>query len=177
MIQSRVELDAFYSNSDPWNYENNPEDLKRREILISELPSTEFRNVLDIGCGNGFVTRELPGLNITGIDISAKAIDFANLKTSEKKIKYWESDFFEFPKKYQGEPFDLIIITGLLYPQYIGNSLPLVYSIINDLLVDGGLLVSVHINDWSVSKFPFLLSDYFFYDYRNYIHRFEKYYK
>ena len=61
MIQSSDDLDKWYGQADPWGYESNPDDLKRKALLLSELPVKDYQRVLDIGCGHGFITRDLPG--------------------------------------------------------------------------------------------------------------------
>ena len=71
--------------------------------------------------------------------------------------------------------FDLIVITGVLYSQYIGKSSSLIYKIIDSLLVPKGILVSVHINDWYNCQFPYLKLKQRFYNYRNYNHKLEIY--
>ena len=56
-IQDLKELEEWHKQQDPWSYENDPEDLKRKNILLSEIPAGTYDNVLDIGCGQGFITR------------------------------------------------------------------------------------------------------------------------
>lgn len=51
-LQSKYEIEKWYENKDPWGYKNNPEDLKRKAILLSVIPRRRYRKVLDIGCGN-----------------------------------------------------------------------------------------------------------------------------
>ena len=73
--------------------------------------------------------------------------------------------------------FDLVIITDVMYPQYIGNSLNLIYLIIDKILRKRGTLISVHINEWYKARFPYLLLREYFYNYREYTHRLEVYVK
>lgn len=176
MIQSKKELDEFHSTEDPWDYENNKEDEKRKEILLSELPTREYNNVLDIGCGQGYITKDLPGKNIVGVDLSQTAIDFAVENICKEHIHFKQCSLFDIDKEFS-QKFDLIIITGVLYPQYIGRSSNLVYLLIDKLLADDGILVSVHINDWYKSLFPYLKAKQIFYNYRQYTHNLEIYLK
>jgi trans-aconitate methyltransferase len=175
MLQPIDDLEEWHKKDDPWGYENNPEDIKRRDILLSEIPERSYKNVLDIGCGQGFVTKRLPGDRIIGVDVSQEAIKKAQVFENER-IKFIQGSLFQLNKIFTGK-FDLIIITGVLYPQYVGNSLTLVYRIFDKLLEASGILVSVHINDWYKARFPYLLLDVFSYDYREYIHRLEVYVK
>lgn len=175
MIQEKEELDFFYEQNDPWEYEKNSEDLKRKEILLSEIYENQYENVLDIGCGQGFVTNDLPGKNIYGIDISDQAIEYAK-HVCEKKIIFKQGSIYEVDKLFNIQ-FDLIIITGVLYPQYIGDSSSLIYLLIDKILKKGGILVSVHIDNWYKAQFPYLKLKQIYYDYRQYTHNLEIYSK
>lgn len=174
-MQDINEINRWYSTPDPWEYEKNEDDLRRRDYLLKFLKDKKYNNVLDIGCGNGFITDSLPGLNITGVDLSDKAIEIANSRNEKKNIKYLCKSVFNISEL--NSKFDLIIITGVLYEHYLGNSRSFIYSIINDLLIDNGTLISVHIDNWYKFRFPFLLTNEFFYDYRELIHRLEIYRK
>lgn len=88
MIQSQSDLEQWYQASDPWQYEANPEDSKRKQVLLSELPKRTFNRVLDIGCGHGFVTRDLPGKEIIGVDISQAAVDQGNVYAKRHKLSH-----------------------------------------------------------------------------------------
>lgn len=175
MIQSKEELEKWYEKNDPWEYDNNPHDSKRKEIFFSEIPTGNFTNVLDIGCGNGIITNNLPGKNVTGVDYSKKAIEQAR-KRCKKNINFVEASIFDLSKVFN-QKFDLIIITGVLYPQYIGNAENLIYMIIDNLLAPGGYLVSVHVDKWYKARFPYLMTKDYNYDYRDFIHKFEVYKK
>jgi len=175
MIQTADDLEKWYKKKDPWGYEDSPEDIKRKSILLSEIPKRKYKNVLDIGCGQGFITRDLPGKKITGVDISKKAIKQAQAYAN-KRVKFKQASIFKLTKIFK-EKFDLILITGVLYPQYIGNSHNLVYSIIDKLLADSGILITVHIDSWYKAKFPYLQLVEYFYNYREFTHRLEVYIK
>lgn len=177
MIQPLKELENWQKKQDPWSYENNPEDEKRKDILLSEIPIKEYSSVLDIGCGQGFITKHLHGKMITGTDISKAAIKIAKKYIKNKNIKFIQNDIFDLNQKFPDDKFDLIIITGVLYPQYIGKSSTLIYKIIDKALNKKGILVSVHINDWYVSRFPYLLLKEYYYNYREFVHKLEIYTK
>lgn len=176
MIQSRAELDLFHTSEDPWSYENNKEDLDRKEILLSEIPIQNYKNVLDIGCGQGFITKDLPGENIWGVDVAQTAIDFAKKNITNNKFSFKQGSIFEIDKLFEIK-FDLIVITGVLYPQYIGNSSSLVYLLIDKILEKNGTLISVHINEWYNCQFPYIRIRHTYYTYKEFIHNFEIYIK
>jgi len=174
MLQDRDELNKFYKREDPWRFENNPEDKKRKLILLSEIPQREYGRTLDIGCGHGFITRDLLGKEVLGIDVSDDAIKQAK-KFENERIHFKQMSIFDLSKEIGA--FDLIIITGVLYPQYIGDSLPLIYLLIDDVLKTSGILITVHITDWYKGQFPYFKINEFIYDYRKYVHILEVYIK
>lgn len=176
MIQKYSELNKFHEVSDPWAYEQTEGDKKRKQILLSEIPSKKFLNVLDIGCGQGFVTRDLPGAKVLGLDISENAIAHAK-KYESDRMAFKSGSVFELNNLLKDEKFDLVIITGVLYPQYIGRSEVLVYDQVDKVLSPDGILISVHIDSWYSARFPYLLNKQVFYEYREYTHCLEVYYK
>jgi len=179
-MQTVAELDEFYHRADPWDYENNPDDRERKRKLLSLLPSGELNRTLDIGCGDGFITFDLPGKSVVGVDLSTRAIEFAKQRASVRedgdRFEYYAMSLFNLSKKDLGS-FNLIVITGVLYKQYIGSSSALVNLIIDDLLEPGGYLVSCHINEWLMSSFPYNRVDASLYNYRGYTHKLEVYKK
>lgn len=81
-MQSKEELETFYSQPDPWNIQNNRHDIHRKNIIISvcELFGKKFNPIigrfaraLDIGCGEGWITSELPASVIHGLELSEQA--------------------------------------------------------------------------------------------------------
>lgn len=174
-IQTIDELEKFYKQNDPWQYETIPDDQKRKEILLSEIPNKSYKKVIDIGCGQGFITRNLPGSKVVGVDISSNAIERAKIQQTNR-IDFICASIFELSKIFTQE-FDLILITGVLYSQYIGESHNLVYRIIDGLLLDNGILVCCHINSWYTARFPYLMLESSFFKYREYTQRLEVYIK
>jgi len=178
ILQPIDELEKWWESPDPWGYENNPDDLNRRAMLLSVLPKKHYQKVLDIGCGNGFVTTRLPGKEIIGVDISANAIRHAKDRSKDfAHIQYLQHSIFDLPELGWSDSFDLIVITGVLYPQYIGKSEKLAYMIFDDLLKKNGHLVSCHIEEWYHSRFPYITLEREYYPYREYVHILEAYEK
>jgi 2-polyprenyl-3-methyl-5-hydroxy-6-metoxy-1,4-benzoquinol methylase len=175
-IQSKENLEEWYEKPDPWGYETNPADLNRRAMLLSVIPQKPYARVLDIGCGNGFVTNRLPGDSIIGIDQSENAIAYARSRKAPH-IEFLQKSFFELQEANWSRRFDLIVITGVLYPQYIGEGRLLAYTIIDELLKPGGHLVCAHILEWYQCRFPYITVTREYYPYRDYSHILEVYVK
>ncbi len=107
-MQDPKEIDASYVNPDPWGYQSNPDDKFRKNMIIAackmHAPQGGFSAAFDIGCGEGWITRDLPADKIYGYEISK------NAKT-------------RFPKNVIEEDvpqglYDLMVATGVMYSHY-----------------------------------------------------------
>lgn len=101
-MQSKEELEQWHSQKDPWGYETNPYDKVRKDIILSMLGN--YDRALDIGAGEGWLTKDLPSREIHAIEIS----DNASARFPNNVIRV---------HKPEGE-YDLVITTGTLYRQY-----------------------------------------------------------
>lgn len=102
-MQSKQEIENWFSQSDPWGYETNQHDIDRKKKILSLL-TKKYNRALDIGAAEGFITRDLPAKEIHAIewsDNAAKRLPEGILRVLEPIGDY-----------------DLIIATGVLYPQY-----------------------------------------------------------
>ncbi len=179
-IQTKQQLDCFYSEPDPWQYAGHPDDARRKTELLSLIPPRQFERTLDIGCGNGFLTFDLPGKAVTGVDLSSSAIAWAcqnrDMRDDAARFSFVAASLFELDPKRLGL-FDLVVITGVLYAQYIGRTSSLVRQRIDELLEEGGILISCHIDEWHPPRFPYTTLDVVLYPYRDHAHRLEVYRK
>lgn len=103
-MQTKEELETWYQNKDPWGYETNRDDQIRKENIINAIERfcPDLKSIVDIGAGEGFVTKDLPADIIYGSDFSELA----------------ESRFPENVKRWNGEKTEAVISTGTLYQQY-----------------------------------------------------------
>ena len=90
-----------------------PESERLIEEVIKIVDKKSNISILDIGTGSGCLAlalgKELPNVNITGIDKSAKAIEISELNTETLKIKnvsFLQIDLFE---KKIDEKYDILI--------------------------------------------------------------------
>ncbi len=102
-MQSKEELEQWYKNPDPWAYRTTEDDAIRKQKILSMF-KTHYRKALDIGCGEGFVTTDLPATNIHGIELS----DLAASRFPANVQRVHEPDGM----------YDLVMTTGTLYKQY-----------------------------------------------------------
>jgi hypothetical protein len=101
-MQSKQELENWYIQEDPWKYKTTEDDYIRKEKIISLLKN--YNKALDIGCGEGFITKDLPAKEIFGIELS----DNASLRLPPNVNRLQTPD----------GKYDLVITTGTLYQQY-----------------------------------------------------------
>ncbi len=99
-----------YDVPDPWGYKTNPYDqLRKNKIIEIAKRYGIFERALDIGCGEGWITAELPAKEIFGIEQSEKAK--SRLPENVKAI--------DKPKGV----YDLIVATGVMYDHYAAKEI------------------------------------------------------
>ena len=103
-MQTKEELEKWYEIPDKWNYFQSDDDAFRKSQILEMLPHS-YVNALDIGCGECFVTKDLPSESIFGIELSDNAA--TRFPPNVTRIHEPEPRFY-----------DLVISTGTLYPQY-----------------------------------------------------------
>ncbi len=172
-IQSADELNQHYSAEDPWEYESNPHDAVRIQRFKRLIAGRRFRRALDIGCGNGFLTREIPAAEVMGIDLSTAAIEIARSKLPDPRFQFDSLSVFDAHSRTLGQ-FDLVVITGVLYPQYIGGAYRLIDANLRSLLCPGGRLIHCHIFEWLRYTPTLNLLSRETYQYRDYTHVLEE---
>lgn len=96
----------------PWIRTNIP--LWFKEVIDSGWVNS--CKTLDLGCGNGYYANYLSkkGYKVTGIDVSKKIIDFANLSYKNKNLKFKQADIFSKDPPLD-EKFDFILDVGLFH--------------------------------------------------------------
>lgn len=79
--------------------------------IISRFNLGPGSNVIDFGCGPGLYTSRIAecGASVTGLDFSARSLEYARKQADEKnrQINYVQTDYLEFETP---EKFDLIIM-------------------------------------------------------------------
>lgn len=124
------------------NYYNRRSVYKtrnRRKRIIVKLLKThtlDNKNILDVGCGEGSLGKALKenGANVTGIDISKKAIEIAKKKIDKVFLLDVENDHLPFKR---GE-FDIIILSEII--EHIFSPTDLLNKI-KPFLKQGGYLI------------------------------------
>jgi len=130
-------------------------------------------NILDVGCSQGIgpILLGKIGKEVTGVDISQKAVDEANEALSKEdsnvrnNVNFIKSDFLEYDAK--KEKFDTITITEVLEHLYIPDEF---ISKTYDLLEDKGtIIVTV---PFAINDFPDHKKTYYYHDLYQMIYRY-----
>lgn len=102
--QPKEEIEKFYEKKDPWAYTENPEDLKRKQKILEKLEGRHYKRALDIGGGEGWISKDLPADEIEVLEISDNA---------KSRLPEGVKGVSEATGKY-----DLIVGTGIMYHHY-----------------------------------------------------------
>jgi len=116
-----------------WNH-----NIHYHPMVIAALPPNCCQ-VLDVGCGEGLLARELSGVaqKVTAIDRDAPTIALAKKQTSAVNVDYVLDDFFVHP--FEPQSFDAVVSVAALH--HMGTSAAL--SRMKKLLRPGGTLAVV----------------------------------
>lgn len=142
-------LSDEYSSGDPYkvNSSINSEFHKRRfditvEYVLSaySLIKNSQPKILDVGCGEGYITNEIkdliPGAIMFGIDSSNIAVKTASEKFSS--IKFDVGDALNLP--YESSYFDIVICNNLL--EHVSDPEKMLLEISSKLKKGGFLIIS-----------------------------------
>lgn len=120
-----------------------PEDIKRFLFILKHAQSLQKENarILDVGCGNGHVSRGLArlGFKVSGIDIDPSSIECA--KTEVGSIAdFMVLDTADLGNKFKEEEFDLIICSEVL--EHLTDPKLMVQQLYPFLSKDGVMVVT-----------------------------------
>lgn len=135
-MQPKSEIENWYKQPDPWGYESNESDKNRKQRILEILSVySTFDRAIDIGCGEGFITQDLPANEIHGIELSDNAAE--RLPKNVKRVH-----------KPEGK-YDLILCTGMLYRQYD-------YRKFLDWINEHarGIVLTSNIKSWQINDLP-----------------------
>ena len=134
-IQLKEDLERWYERPDPWSYECNAFDHNRKDRILKALEEhAPFDRALDVGCGEGFITRDLPAKKLYGYEISDKAAE--RWPENIKRVFFRNND---------DRSYDLVVATGVLYKQYDHDEM-------RNFILDhaNGIILTSHIKSWEI---------------------------
>lgn len=118
-------------------------DRKRIDFIADSLRNTlpGTARILDVGCGNGVISRHLGqyGFKVTGIDVSDKAIAIAKSLNKYDNVKFETKSAEQLVA--EGEKYDAIICSEVL--EHLSNPDALLEVLNKSLASNGKLLITV----------------------------------
>lgn len=115
-------------------------DLKRLDFISNAVSGKvgQHGKVLDVGCGNGIISLHLGklGFNVTGIDVSEKAIQTAKEHNVFPNVNFRVQSAEEVVAS--GELFDVIVCSEVL--EHLDNPAALI-KVLHQILKDDGILI------------------------------------
>lgn len=121
------------SESERWNH-----NIHYHRLILDSVPF-EAGEALDVGCGEGMLTRRLRRVvpNVVGIDLDKPSIDLAKDQSSADGIDYRHGDFLTYP--FAAESFDIIASVATVHHMDAAAAL----TRMRELLRPGGTLAVV----------------------------------
>ena len=168
--------DNWYRVGGIWEHYNTFDDRTRLTTITSKIAKYTPVSVADVGCGNGFITEAIPAISVTGYDNDINTLRIIS-RLSNGHRTYVQADITS-PNVFVGyTPVDMIVITGVLYRQYLEGKEQIVLNNLNTLLKTNGVLLSCHIAPWLYIAIPYKRLEFEVFDYREYRQKLEIYRK
>lgn len=149
-LGDRAAFESLYAeDADPWallDSRNRYQRRKCRNILAFLPKDRRFKNVLDVGCGLGGLSRLLAERadHVLGVDLAQSAVERARqLHADRGNIRFVQADAFNLPAEMNGK-FDLVVLADILYYRAAGEPFDDMAARIADLLLPGGVCVVVN---------------------------------
>lgn len=118
-------------------------DIKRLNFILNALKRSvgEHGQVLDVGCGNGIITREVGahGFSVYGIDVSDKAIETARSLNTLPNVKFDVISAEQLVA--DGNRYDAVICSEVL--EHLNEPSKLLATLFQSLKDNGILIVTV----------------------------------
>jgi 2-polyprenyl-3-methyl-5-hydroxy-6-metoxy-1,4-benzoquinol methylase len=106
-------IDSWYKNAAPWIVAIEERQIASRNLvtdraIVDAVGDYDGKNVLDIGCGEGWLTRELTArrMQVVGVDVVPALIDRAKLNCN---ARFLELTYAEITAGKLTEKFDLVV--------------------------------------------------------------------
>jgi SAM-dependent methyltransferase len=154
-------FDRVYARLDPWGYATSPYEAARRDAVIAALPRRRYRSVLEVGCGEGYMTRLLAerAERVVGLDISGSAVALARNSSPPANVRVVRADLLApaLPPEAGAGSFDLVVCAEVLYYCYrlpIGPACRVARDRLVAWLDRGGALVLQHPSHYPLHR-PF----------------------
>ncbi|CAM3661102.1 Methyltransferase domain-containing protein [Bordetella sputigena] len=115
------DFEALYRQSaDPWQVRTSWYEQRKRAVLLACLPRARYGRILELGCGNGEMTRHLAVRcdALVAVDSSATAISLCEQTLARDGLRNTSTHVARLPEAWPvdaGQRFDLIVVSELAY--------------------------------------------------------------
>ena len=147
MSKAKEILKSWEINSEEWIKIIEGKAIESRKItnkaIVETIEKHSGSKILDLGCGEGWLTRELTdrGFEVTGVD-ATKALISAARNKGKGNFHHLSYKEIESGKTIPESPFDSIVLNFCLYEKNISG---LLLEIQNSLVQDGSIFIqSIH---------------------------------
>lgn len=131
-MESKDDIEKAAEKEDCWGFKTNPEDAKRRSIIIARAAQYGwYSDALDIGAHEGFITEHLPADRLSAYELSDNAA--SRLPKTITRVS--------LPTR----GYDLVLATGVFYSHYRWSSF---VEIINRCATN--IILTCNIKNWEV---------------------------
>lgn len=143
--------DSWNANALAWTTVVQSRQIESRRVatdaaILAAITAYQPKRVLDVGCGEGWLARELAylGIEVTGVDGSAALIAEAqrNSTAAFRVLSY--DEIVADPARLEG-PFDLIVCNFSL----LSEELNLLLTSLHQALSENGALIIQTVHPWS----------------------------
>ncbi len=107
--------ELFGNDEDPWNFRTSDYERDKRVETLAILRDRRFASIIELGCANGTLTRELAAVceTVLGIDVSSVAIDLARRHCRDVENAGFAE--MEVPAQWPDGAHDLLVFSEILY--------------------------------------------------------------
>lgn len=135
-------IDSWGKNVEPWINAIEQHEIDSRiettnNSILAEIINLNPSKVLDLGCGEGWLTNELACINIDALGIDAIP-DFIKYAEGNKKGRFKVMSYEELSRGLLKEKFDLVVCNFSLLGE---NSVQQVFKVIPSLLRKRGSFI------------------------------------
>jgi SAM-dependent methyltransferase len=133
--------DKYRNDIDPWQFRSSDYEREKYQATIAALSRPRYGRALEVGCSIGVFTRLLAPRcdTLVAIDASATAIAAAQ-ENAPAQVTF---EVGTLPKDFPPGPFDLIILSEVLY-YFVEADLQRLAGRCLDALAPGGEMIACH---------------------------------
>lgn len=143
--------DSWNANAQAWTTVVQSRQIESRRVatdaaILAAITAYQPKRVLDVGCGEGWLARELAnrGVEVTGVDGSAALIAEAHRHGGGSFLALSYDEIIADPARLKG-PFDLIVCNFSLLSEELNSLL----TSLRQALSEHGALIIQTVHPWS----------------------------